>query len=297
MRIRKRGKICDGLWFFGWEESCVYLLEGKNRSLLINGGFSCLIPDLLRQLESSGIDESRINALLVLHSHFDHVGIVPFFKLRHPDMVVYSSPRALEIFKKPKAIQVINTSSRYITESRGLSEVCSAYDLDWWTGIEGGAVSEGDRIDLGDLEVHIIETPGHSLCSISAYVPQMKALFPSDAGGVPLGERIVIDGTSNFTKFEESLQKLKGLEVEYLCSDHYGYVTGADAGAFISDSIEAAKRRRCLMEEAYKRTGDLEEAARQLASLFRYENSANIVPNEVYLQSQRRMIMNVVGLA
>lgn len=296
MRIRKPGKIYDGLWFLGREESCVYLLEGKNGSILINGGLSYIVPELLEQFRSFRIDESKINKFLVLHSHFDHVGIIPFFKRRYPNMVIYASARSLEVFKKAKAIPAINASNRYAIENKGFAEVCANYDLDWWVGIEGKGVSDGDHIELGDMEVRITETPGHSPCSISAYVPELNALFPSDAGGIPSGDIIVASGTSNFTEYENSLNKLKSLEVRYLCSDHNGYATGNEAATFIDYSIQMAKWQRYLMLNTYRHFGNLEEAAKMLASIFRVENFGDFLPDEIHLAIFRQMIRHVTEL-
>lgn len=296
MRIRKPGKIDDQLWMLGWEEFCVYLLEGENGSILINGGASCIVPDVLEQLQKFRIDESKINKLLILHSHFDHVGIVPFFKNRHPEMVIYGSSRALAILQKPKAIEAINVSNHFVMENNGYVENWAKYELDWKTGMSGEVVADGDCINLGDFQLSIIETPGHSPCSVSAYVPQLKALFPSDAGGIPNGEKIVTYGTSSFSKFEESLQKLRTLDVRYLCSDHCGYVTGEEAARYNDDAINAAKLRRLLVLETYICKGDLEEAANELAIRFRDENVGNMVPYETFIEAQRQMIMHIAGL-
>lgn len=296
MRIRSPGKVCDRLWFLGQEGSCVYLLEGRNGSMLISGGLSCIVGDILDQFTRFGIDETRIRHLLILHSHFDHVGIVPFFKRRHPGMIIHASPRSLEVFQKPRAIAAINEASRYVLKNRGLDDLSSLYELDWDKGIPGEPVHEDDCIDLGDMEVRIIETPGHSPCSVSAYVPQLKALFPSDGGCVPFRDRISVYGTSDYTLFEASLQKLKELEVNYLCADHYGYVFGDEARFFIADSITMAAEKRRMMEEAYRRTGDLDSAARELAFRFHEDNSDSIVPPHVFVESYRQMIMHVVGL-
>ena len=86
MRVRKPGKIRDHLWFLGSEESCVYLLEGRDESMLVSGGLSYLVPEILGQFNEFHIDETRITKLLILHAHFDHVGIVPFFKRRNPKL-------------------------------------------------------------------------------------------------------------------------------------------------------------------------------------------------------------------
>jgi glyoxylase-like metal-dependent hydrolase (beta-lactamase superfamily II) len=152
------------------------------------------------------------------------------------------------------AIDTINEYNRLTMESMGMSETCSKYDLEWRTDVSGTTVSEGDRIDLGGVELNIFETPGHSSCSIAAWAPEFKALFPSDGGGIPYDQTIIPSGNSNFTHFQKSLEKLKGLEVEYLCADHYGYVVGEEAGNYIRRAIELAGKRRAKMEDVYRRT-------------------------------------------
>ncbi|HUL38629.1 MAG TPA: MBL fold metallo-hydrolase, partial [Thermodesulfobacteriota bacterium] len=209
MRIRKPGKVHDRIWFLGREESGVYLLDGTNGSMIVSGGMSYIVPDLLRQFKEFGIDENRINKLLILHSHFDHVGIVPFFKRRHPEIEVYASERGWEILQMDKAIPTINEFSRNVAHRMKKEDIYSTYDLEWRKDVSGKTLREGDRVDLGGVEVLILETPGHSSCCIAAYVPELKALFPTDGGGIPFNETIVTSGNSNYTKYQQSLEKLK----------------------------------------------------------------------------------------
>jgi glyoxylase-like metal-dependent hydrolase (beta-lactamase superfamily II) len=103
----------------GSEESCVYVVEGKEGSIIVNGGMSYLAPDVIRQLDQFRIDGSRIKGILILHAHFDHMGIVPFFKRHRPDLRIYASARACEIFKNPKAIKAINAFSREVAKRMG----------------------------------------------------------------------------------------------------------------------------------------------------------------------------------
>src|SRR3990170_7144146 len=112
MRIRKPGKVRDRLWFLGRQESGVYLLEGQDGSMMISGGMSYIVADVLGQFMEFGLDEEKVTKLVILHAHFDHVGIVPFFKRRHPEMEVYASERGWEILQMPKALVTINEFSR-----------------------------------------------------------------------------------------------------------------------------------------------------------------------------------------
>ncbi|MBU4074729.1 MAG: MBL fold metallo-hydrolase, partial [Proteobacteria bacterium] len=170
MRSRNAGKICDRLWYLGREESGIYLLEGDRCSLIISGGLSYLAPVVLSQLNAFGIDEKKIGKLLILHAHFDHVGLVPLFKRRNPEIDVYASARAWEILNMPKGIETINAFSRLVADRMGLTGCLTGQDLEWRNDITGRVVSEGAEIDLGGISVQILETPGHSSCSISAYV-------------------------------------------------------------------------------------------------------------------------------
>jgi len=296
MRIRNPGKVRERLWFLGREESGVYLLEGKDGFMIVNGGMSYIVPDLLRQLKEFGIAEEKITKLLILHAHFDHVGVVPFFKRRYPKLEVYASSRGWEILQMEKAINTINEFSRTVTKKLGKEEVYSTFDLDWRDDVTGKTIREGERIDLGGLEVSISEIPGHSSCCIAAYVPEFKALFPTDGGGIPFDETIMTSGNSNYTKYQQSLEKLKGLEVEYYCADHYGYVIGEEAREFISKSIEMARQQRARIEEAYRSTKDIDLAAQKLISSFYNENSNYFLSPEIFLDVYRQMVRHIASV-
>jgi glyoxylase-like metal-dependent hydrolase (beta-lactamase superfamily II) len=296
VRIRKPGKVHDQICFLGREESGVYLLEGRDGSMIISGGMSYIVPDVLQQFKEFGIDEERIKKLLILHSHFDHVGIVPFFKRRHPKMEVCASERGWEILQMPKAIATINEFSRNVAKRMGKEKVYSTYDLEWRDDVPGKMVREGDRINLGDLEVSIFEIPGHSSCTIAAYVPKLKALFPTDGGGIPFDETIVTSGNSNYTKYQESLERLKDLQVEYYCADHYGYITGEEARDFTLKAIEMARQNRRLMEEVYRSTRNIDEAAKRLVSSFYDENPYYFLSPEIFLDVYRQMVRHIASV-
>ena len=293
MRIRKPGKIRDHLWYLGCEESGVYLLEGQDESMIISGGISYILPHVLQQIRAFGIKENRIRKFLILHAHFDHVGIVPFLKRRHPELQIYGSSRAFEILSMPKAINTINAFSDMVTERMGRVEDCSGLDLEWREDVDGASVSEGDQIGIDDIEVQIFETPGHSSCSISAYVPQIKALFPSDGGGIPYLDTIITPGNSNFTLFQQSLEKLKDLDVEYHCADHYGYIVGEEAGDFIQQTIRTAKQNRSLMEEAYLRTRDIDAAAHELVTAFYESYPDYVLSKEIFQGIYGQMVRHI----
>ena len=293
MRIRKAGKITDNLWHLGREESGIYVLEGQDSSIIINGGISFILPDVLQQMRDLGINMEKIKKLLILHSHFDHVGIVPYFKRTYPEIEVCASGRAWNILTMPKAIETMNTFGQLVANQMGAGENLEAYDHQWRDDVSGTTVGEGDRIDLGGAALSIMETPGHSSCSITAYEPNMKALFASDAVGIPFKETAFPSGNSNYTQYQESLERLKSLEVDYLCADHYGYITGEEAGKFIDLSIEEARKMRAEMEDIYRKEGDIDAASSTITADFYKKNPDYFIASDILEGVFKQMVKHI----
>jgi glyoxylase-like metal-dependent hydrolase (beta-lactamase superfamily II) len=295
MRRRSAGRVHDRLWYLGREESGIYLLEGDSSSLIISGGMSYLAPMVLNQMHAFGIDEGRIGKLLILHAHFDHIGLIPFFRRRYPALDIFASRRGWEILMMPKGIDTINAFSRLVADKMGVAGCLEGRDLEWRDDVTGEAVSEGDQIDLGGLTVRIIETPGHSSCSLSAYCPEIRALFPSDGAGIPYDQAIIPAGNSNFTLYQQSLEKLEPLAVDLLCADHYGYITGPEATEYISRSIEAAAEKRELIEAVYLRTRSEEETVKELVAEIYASHTSYFLPVEIYAGIYRQTVRHVAG--
>jgi glyoxylase-like metal-dependent hydrolase (beta-lactamase superfamily II) len=295
MRNRDAGKICDRLWYLGREESGIYLLEGERGSLIVSGGMSYIAPMVLDQLNAFGIDEKRIIGILILHAHFDHIGLIPLLKRRNPGSEVLASHRGWEILRMPNGIETINAFSRLVAERMGAADGLAGLDLEWREDVTGRAVSEGDEIDLGGMGVRILETPGHSSCSISAYVPELRALFPSDGGGIPFAQMIVPAGNSNYTRYQESLEKMSRLDVGILCADHYGYVTGREAEDYLLRSIGAAGEKRARIEGIYRRTGSIEETVKLLVEEVYSRQPDYFLPPEIYAGVYRQTVRHIAG--
>ena len=78
------GKITERIWLVGRRESCAYLVGDGSEYALLGGAMAYVAPDVLEQLADFSIDETKIRRIVILHSHFDHCGMVPFLKRRWP---------------------------------------------------------------------------------------------------------------------------------------------------------------------------------------------------------------------
>ncbi|KAF0154132.1 MAG: hypothetical protein FD159_2672 [Syntrophaceae bacterium] len=291
MRVKKSGLIDEGLWLLGTEESCVYLLEGSQSSVLISAGLSYILPEYFRQISSWGISEEKIDHIIILHAHFDHVGVVPFLKRKWPHVKVYASSRGWEVLANPKAISVINEFTLKVCRRvRGNADILSSLNWQWRDDVLGENLKQNSCIDLGDRHVEVYETPGHSSCSISAYVPQLKALFPSDAAAIPYQDEYVITAGSSFEAYQQSLDKLAGLDVQLLCADHYGYITGEEATRYIAQSKSAAAQMIDKLCLTLRKEGGVEPAAARLVKLHFQRRPDYFVHPDILLSTYTQML-------
>ena len=296
MRIRTAGRINKHLWQLGREESCVYLLEGSKSSAIISGGINYIIPDVLQQIKQFGIEPMKIGHIIILHAHFDHVGIVPFFKRNWPRLTVYASPRGCEVIAKPMVIETFNKYSNLITgQLLGQMKNMSLWDWEWRDDIKGVSLAEGEKIDLGNLTIEIFETPGHSSCSISAYVPELQALFPSDAAPIPYRDKMIVAANSNFTHYQKSLEKLVKLKVKMLGADHYGHVIDDEAVNYIGASIDEAGAMRSKLENILKKLGSIDQAAQFYLDDFYKKNNDYLITQDIMIGTYRQTMKHLAA--
>lgn len=281
MIIQEPGKVTERINLLGRRESCVYLLNGQTEYALLGGGIITIIPEVLQQLVDLGIDTHKLGRIVIHHAHFDHVGIVPFFKRRWPWIKVTASRRAQENLAKPAVINAIVNFSKLLLEQAGMTARAQEFGLDMESIPVDEPVQEGDILMCGDRTLDFIETPGHSSCSMAVYIREDQALSASDAGGIPFGDQIFCAANSNFDQYQRSLTKMSRYPVKVHMSEHYGAFTGDDARAFLPRSIESCATTRAIMEETLKRTGNVDQTVTEIAALISTQANGYFLPKEV----------------
>jgi glyoxylase-like metal-dependent hydrolase (beta-lactamase superfamily II) len=294
MWIREPGKVSDRLDFLGARENCLYLLRGSDL-MIIGGGMSWIVPSVEIQLSKIDSEPEKLKYLVVSHSHFDHCGAVPYLKKKFPHIQILASAYAEKIFAKDKTVNFIALTNKYAIDMMGLQGEYEKLDLKF-DGIHvDRIITEKDIIDLGDgIEVHVLEVPGHTRCSIAAYVPELKALFPADASPPPAEDRdsIFFPGPQyNFGMYRQSMERLASLDVEIFASEHFGVVTGTQARQLLQDGLRQTERFQNRIIEIYQQTGDFDETLQKAAAEILEKNEFD------FMGMGREMELMVLGIA
>ena len=282
MHITEPGPVTDRITLLGREESCIYLVDGGDEAVLMGGSMAYVAPDVMDQIRKFQINPDKISRLIIHHTHFDHVGLVPFLKSQWPWMKVTATERGKFQLARPEVMNAIVSLNRMLLSGKeGMfsKQVDTSLDLEIM-GVDE-TVGDGDTLPCGDLRLKILEVPGHSSCSMAVYIPGERALAASDAGGIPYGDRVFAAANSNFDLYQASLDKMAALGTEVHLSEHYGALTGDLGRGFMQRSIEDAVRMRSLLETTWARYRDEQQTVEAMLAVVEEEAKGYFLPREV----------------
>jgi hydroxyacylglutathione hydrolase len=138
-------------------ENCfIFRADGSDRALIVDPGDEA--DRLLHAVDELGLS---IEAILVTHTHFDHIGAVA------PVARATGAP----VYCPELETGVLADIMTYVPwPGFGPYE---SYDAD-------ETVSGGERLELAGMEIDVVLTPGHSLGHVSYSIPAEEALFSGD---------------------------------------------------------------------------------------------------------------------
>ena len=194
-------ELAPGIYQFRGERpgSHVYLVKGDTKNVLIDTGFAATFPVLERRLTELGLHIRDVSLIILTHEHVDHVGATAFFH------------RTAVVAAHRLAANKLELQDEFVTLLKH-DQSSKPFWVDIW-------LEDGSMIDLGNYELQVIHTPGHTSGCICLYEPRAGLLFTGDtvfAGGT-LSE-IAVGG--NVSDYVNSVRRLSNLKVKQLYPGH-----------------------------------------------------------------------------
>jgi glyoxylase-like metal-dependent hydrolase (beta-lactamase superfamily II) len=151
-----------------WEETHCYLLNGSERSLLIDTGLGiCNIYDEIIKLTDKPV------TAVATHIHWDHIGGHKYF----PDFYAHKAELNWLNGEFPLTIEQIRDM---VIDRCDLPEGYNVDTYDFFQGKPTRVLKDNDVIDLGDRCVDVLHTPGHSPGHMSFFEKERGYLFTGD---------------------------------------------------------------------------------------------------------------------
>jgi hydroxyacylglutathione hydrolase len=247
-------ELAPGIYQFRGEKpgSHVYLIKGDTKNVLIDTGVAGKFPVLKRRLTELGLHIRDVNLIILTHEHYDHIGATAFFH------------RTAVVAAHRLAANKLELQDEFVTFSKYRNQPSKPFWVDVW-------LEDGSIIDLGNYELQVVHTPGHTSGCICLYEPRAGLLFTGDtvfAGGT-LSE-IAVGG--NVSDYVNSVRRLSSLKIKWIYPGH-----GKASSTPDEDLPKAIVYARTMLDdsktffEAFIETRKLQE---KLGSAFGYWTEA-----------------------
>ena len=220
----------------------IFFIRGKNHSLFPYCACLYLKGRYARILIDAGMGGGRIepvlehgvDILILSHCHVDH----RLTRREIPDVPVWCHG-AEEPYMISKANYLDGTGL-----TRGgfegtpmINRLTGVFDVK-----VARKIGEGESIDLGNMTLQVLHTPGHSPGHLAFYIPEYDILFTADVALTPFGPYYGHD-FADLDDFIASIHRLRDIKAQTVATGH--------AGPY--DLVNSQKRFRVFEEAIYER--------------------------------------------
>ena len=212
------------------------LLIGEAYTAMIDCGMAFCADETIKNVKNA-LDGRQLDYILFTHTHYDHIGALPFFKEEWPQLRVVTSDTGAKVLLKDTPRRVIREMSIVAAKANG-----GTFDAVYGDDVFKAdiTVKEGEAIELGGLTVKVIETPGHTRDSLSFLIPELEILALSETPGV-----LMPDGSihpcylTSFADTINAIKKCSRIPHKYLSLPHQGIVSREKSEGFFDKALAA----------------------------------------------------------
>ena len=215
---------------FGGE---AFLIFTEKKTALYDCGMAYCHMGTVKNIEDALKEKGRdkIDYLLVSHSHYDHIGAMPYILERWPETEVIGAAKNAKVFNSEGARKTMKRLGEVARENfRHAHDPSEIEEEGYPIKVDGfrldRAVKEGDRIDMGDGSYFaVIETKGHTDCSMTYVLEPEKIMFLSESTGVLRGKDLMYTVIlKSYKDSMEAAEKCSAYGAKQLIGPHYGMV-------------------------------------------------------------------------
>ena len=189
-----------------------YVIKGE-KSLIIDVGLDRNFGNKASEMKQDGIDPASMDLILNTHLHLDHCCGNMDFKEQYGGTILIA----------PEQKDHYQISVHEATKFFGLEPI----DFQ-----EDGPLA--GPLDLGDLTIDIIPSPGHSPDSLCFYCSEKKFLISGDLLFDHNTGRSDLPGGSG-EQLKQSIEKIADLDLDFLLPGHMGVLTES---RFVKENFE-----------------------------------------------------------
>ena len=270
------------------------LVFAKESTVLMETGMAYAHKELVSNIKRALADRGRktVDYITLSHSHYDHIGGLPYVLDEWPDAKVIASAKTKKVFQSQGARKTMKKLAQAAADHFGTEpEEFRAEDLR-----VDIIPSDNDLIDLGAGEyIRVLETKGHTSCSLTFIFEPQKIMFSSESTGVMRKEGVLqAEIITSYNDAIESAEKCMAYRPKVLITPHYGVMPQEENLSFFIWFLIAAAKERDFVLASYERTGSYEKTLEDFVDRYWNEEWASGQPKEAFMENAKPTVMNLL---
>jgi glyoxylase-like metal-dependent hydrolase (beta-lactamase superfamily II) len=268
-----------------------YLLVSESRGFLVDTGYAFCADVAVRNI-ARALGDRRLEYILLTHSHYDHVGGLSAVRRAWPEAEVVASIYAENVFARSGARNMIRSMDDKAAAKCGKPAAREDFTADL---IVGRVVKEGDVLTAGDTSISVMETPGHTKCSLSYYFREDDLLVLSESAGTRHGSNTAASAfIVSYRDSVETIKRAQSMAPRRILISHAGPESGDDAAQYLKDALAATETAAEWILAEHGLGKSVDEIARAYVAEF-YEKRADKYPiSEASVMNTLAMIPRLI---
>jgi glyoxylase-like metal-dependent hydrolase (beta-lactamase superfamily II) len=199
---------------------CVAVLEAEDGTLvMIDCGPEIVFANTIKGLRRLGLRPEKVSHLLATHIHLDHNGGAWRWAKEFGTMVHVHPAGAPHMVDPAKLVaSATRIYGERMAELWGEIQPLPANSV--------AVTTDNQEIQVSDLRLKVIETPGHAQHHNAYWFEPERILFAGDVAGVAIGQGPVVPPCPppdvHLEKWHESIKRVRALSPTQLLLTHFG---------------------------------------------------------------------------
>jgi len=274
------------------------LLIGSDFTALFDCGMMFCCEKTIQNVKNA-LNGRNLDYLFLTHTHYDHIGALPFFRKEWStnEVCVSNEPRIVRVVTSEAGAAVLlkDTPRRVIRELS--AAVAESYNIKLDTDYNDDLfhsdiiVKDNEIISLGDLSVQTIFTPGHTRDSLAFYIPELKLLIINETPGILMPDgKIYPCYLTSYNDTIQSIKRCRQIPFEHLSMPHRGIAGSKEANDFFERTLEINAACRDFILDMKNKNYTEEEMLNSYYKKYASETLLSYQPEEAFMANAKATI-------
>lgn len=267
-----------------------FLLIGDGKTALLDCGMAYSAQNLIKNIKHT-LKNKELDYLFISHSHYDHIGAIPDLRKEWPALQIFGAEHAALILNREHALKQIRSLSQM---AAGFYHADELEDYDDQLMRVDHIVFDGDSYDLGGVTVQVIETPGHTQCSLSFLINQQTLFASESTGYMSNSGQLFPCFLNSYSQAIDSIHKCAELNPTSIIVPHYGFLEKSKTAAYWHNCLKAAEKSRDFILHLLKQGYNKEQILAAYEIEFQDKESKEEQPLKAFRINAQNLIKAVL---